>query len=67
MLFCFLEILKRGLPRGPVISNSDVDPLYQLAACLVRLILAATDGCPSVVWTETTGKRLTKNNCGSRG
>ena len=67
MLFCFLAILKRGLPRGLIVSNSDVDPLYQPAACLVGWVLAATDGCPFVVWTETTENRLTKNNCGSRG
>ena len=38
VFFYFLEILKRGLPRGLDISNSDVDPLYQPAACLMRWI-----------------------------
>ena len=34
-------------------SNSDVDPLYQLAARLVRFILVVTDGCRFVVWGGT--------------
>ena len=54
VFFCFLEVLKRGLPRGFIISNSDVDPLYQPAACLMRWILATTDRCRILVWAGTT-------------